>query len=64
VGGPVEAFEYLSPKVSGYQHAESASGGVANNVKVANLLCNDAQAWAGMESLFLWAKDLEEGHII
>ncbi len=62
--GPVEVFENLSPEVSGYQRAEGAGGGVANEVKVANLLCDDAQAWAGTESLHLWAKDLAEGHIL
>jgi hypothetical protein len=64
VGGPVEVFENLSPKVSGYQRVEDAGGGVANEVKVADLLCDDAQAWAGTESLHLWAKDLAEGHIL
>ncbi len=64
VGGPVEVFENLSPKVSGYQGAECAGGGVADEVKVADLLCDNAEAWAGEESLFLWAKDLAEGHIL
>ncbi len=54
VGGPVEVFENLSPKVPGYQRAECAGGGVAD----------DAQAWAGAESLYLWAKDLAESHIL
>jgi hypothetical protein len=49
----VEVFKYLSPKVSGYQRAECASGGVADEDKVADLLRDDAQAWAGVESLYL-----------
>jgi hypothetical protein len=44
VGGPVEVFKYLSPKVYGHQQAECGGGGVANEVKVADLLRNDAQA--------------------
>jgi hypothetical protein len=35
VGGPVEVFEYLSPKVSGHQRAECTGGGVAVEVDVA-----------------------------
>ncbi len=49
----VEVFKYLSPKVSGYQRAECASGGVADEVKVAGFLRDDAQAWAGAENLYL-----------
>ena len=49
----VEVFKYLSPKVSGYQRVECASGGVADEDKVADLLRDDAQAWAGVESLYL-----------
>jgi hypothetical protein len=64
VGRPVEVFENLSSKASGYQRAECASGGVTDEVKVADLLCDDAQAWAGAESLYLWAKNLAEGHIL
>ncbi len=64
VGGPMEGFENLSPKVSGYQRAECASGRVSDEVKVANLLCDDAQTRAGAEGLYLWAKDLAEGHIL
>ncbi len=64
VGVPVEVFENLSPKVSGYRGAESAGGGVANEVKVAHPLCDDVQTWAGTESLYLWTEDLGEGHII
>jgi hypothetical protein len=60
----VEVFENLSPKVSGYQGAECAGGGVTDDVKVADLLCDYAQAWAGADSLYLWAKDLSEGHIL
>jgi hypothetical protein len=60
----MEVFENLSPKVSGYQWAECAGGGVADEVKVVNLLCDDAQAWSGAERLYLWAKDLAEGHIL
>ncbi len=59
-----EVFENLSPKVSGYQLAECAGGGVADEVKVANLLCDDVQASTGAESLYLWAKDLAESHIL
>ncbi len=33
VGSPVGVFENLSPKVSGYQWAECADGGVADEVK-------------------------------
>jgi hypothetical protein len=45
VGGLVEMFENLSPKVSGYQGAECASGGVSDEVKVTDALCDDAQTW-------------------
>jgi hypothetical protein len=64
VGSPVEVFENLSPKVSWYQWAECAGGGFADEVKVADLLSDDVQAWSGAESLHLWAKDLAEGHIL
>jgi hypothetical protein len=64
VGGPVEVFKYLSPKVPGHQRAECAGGGVADEVKDADLLRDDAQPWAGTESLYLWAEDLAEGHIL
>ncbi len=60
----MEVFEYLSPKVSGYQWAKSSRGGVADEVKVADLLGDDAQPWAGTESLFLWAVDLAESHVL
>jgi hypothetical protein len=63
VSGPVEMFENLFLEVSGYQGAECAGGRVADEVKVADLLCDDAQTRAGAESLDLWAKDLAEGHI-
>jgi hypothetical protein len=62
--GPMEVFKYLSPKVSGHQRAECGGGEVADEVKVADLQHDDAQAWAGAESLYLWAKDLAEGHIL
>jgi hypothetical protein len=64
VGGPVKVFKYLSSKVSGQQRAECGGGGVADEVKVADLLSDDAQAWAGAESLYLRAKDPAEGHIL
>jgi hypothetical protein len=64
LGSPVEVFENLALKVSRYQWAECAGGGVTDEVKVADLLCDDAQAWSGAESLYLWAKDLAEGHIL
>jgi hypothetical protein len=64
VGGPVEVFKYLSPKVSRHQQAECGGGGVVDEVKVTDLLRDDAQAWAGAESLYLRAKDLAEGHIL
>jgi hypothetical protein len=48
----------MSPKVSGYQGAKSAGGRVADEIKVADLLCDDVPTWAGAESLYLWAKDL------
>ncbi len=51
VGGSVEVFEYLSPKVSGYQRAKSSRGRVTEEVKVADLLGDDSQPWAGTESL-------------
>jgi hypothetical protein len=54
----VKMFKNLSPKVYVHQRAECAGGGVADEVKDADLLCDDAQAWAGTESLYLWAKDL------
>ncbi len=37
MGGPVEMFGNLSPKVPGHQQAECASGGVADEVKVASV---------------------------
>jgi hypothetical protein len=61
---PVEVFKSLSPEVSGHQRAEGAGGGVANEVNVTDLLRDDAQAKAEVESLYLWAKDLAEGHIL
>jgi hypothetical protein len=64
MSGPVEVFEYLSPKVLGHQWAERTGEGVADEVKVANLLRDDVQAWAGAESLYLWAKDLPNSHIL
>ncbi len=48
MGGPVEVFENLLLKVP--------------EVKVADLLCDDA--WAGAESLYLWAEDLAESYIL
>jgi hypothetical protein len=60
----VEVCKYLSPEVSGHQWVECAVGGVTDEVKVADLLRNDAQAWVGAESLYLWAKDLAEGQIL
>jgi hypothetical protein len=62
VSGSVEVFEYLPPKVSGYQQAKSSR--VADEVKVADLLGDDAQPRAGTESLYLWAEDLAESHIL
>jgi hypothetical protein len=62
MGGPVELFEYLTPKVSGPQGAECAGGGVA-----IGLLRDDTHAWATAEILYLWAKELKElaeGHIL
>jgi hypothetical protein len=56
MGGPEEMFKNLSPKVPGYRRAERAGGGVANEVKVPDLLCDDAQTWTGMESLYLWQR--------
>ncbi len=64
VGGPMEVFEYLSPKVSGHQRAECTGRGVADEVKVADLLRDDAQARAGAESMYLWVKDLAKGHVL
>jgi hypothetical protein len=64
VGGPVEVFENLMPEVSGYQRAKCSGGCVAQEVKVADLLCDDAQPRAGAESLYLWAEDLAESHVL
>ncbi len=64
MGGPVEMFENLSPKVPGHQRAECAGGRVADEVKVADLLCDDAQSRAGTGGLYLWAEDPTEGHIL
>jgi hypothetical protein len=64
MSGPVEMFKNLSPKVSGYQRLECAGGRVTDEVKVVDLVCDDAQTLAGAESLYLWAKNLAEGHII
>ncbi len=64
VGGPVKVFKYLLSKVSGHQRAECGGGGVADEVKVADLLSDDTQAWAEAESLYLRAKDPAEGHIL
>jgi hypothetical protein len=60
----VEVFENLMPEVSGYQRAKCSGGCVAQEVKVADLLCDDAQPRAGAESLYLWAKDLAESHVL
>ncbi len=49
-------FENLSPKVPGHQRAENSSRRVTDEVKVADLLCDDAQPWAGAEGLYLWAE--------
>ncbi len=51
-------FENLSLKVFGYQGAENSGRCVAHEVEVADLLCDDAQSWAGAEGLYLWAEDL------
>ncbi len=64
VGGSMEVFEYLPPKVSGYQRTKSSRERVADEVKVADLLVDDAQPRAGTESLYLWAEDLAESHIL
>jgi hypothetical protein len=53
MGGAVDIFENLSPQVPGNQRVEGAGGGVSDEVKVADLLCDDAQTWAGTESLNL-----------
>jgi hypothetical protein len=50
VSGPVEMFKNLSPKVSRHQRAVCAGGGIAEEVEVADLLCDVSQAWAGTES--------------
>jgi hypothetical protein len=42
MGGPVEVLENLTAQVPGYQRAESAGGGIADEVKIADLLCDDA----------------------
>jgi hypothetical protein len=60
----VEVFKNLLSEVPGYQRAESSGGRVAQEVKVADLLGDDAQPRAGAESLYLWAKDLAEGHVL
>ena len=59
----MEVFENLMPEVSGYQRAKSSGGCVAQEVKVADLLCDDLQPQAGAESLYLWAEDLTESHV-
>jgi hypothetical protein len=64
VGGSVEVFEYLSPKVSGYQRVKSSRGRVADEVKVADLLGDDARPRAGTENLYLLAEDLAESHVL
>ncbi len=61
---PWRCSKYLSPKVSGYQRAKSSRRRVADEVKVADLLGDDAQPRAGTESLYLWAEDLAESHIL
>ncbi len=64
-GWAVPWLKYLSPKVSGHQWAECAGGGVADEAKVADVLGDGGQSWAGAKSLYLWgAKDLAEGHIL
>ena len=59
----MEVFENLMPEVSGYQRAKCSGGCVAQEVKVADLLCDDAQPRAGAESLYLRAEDLAESHV-
>ena len=60
----MEVFKNLTPEVSGYQRAKRSGGRVAKEVKVADLLGDDAQPRAGAESLYLWAKDLAESHVL
>jgi hypothetical protein len=64
VGGSVEVFKYLSPEVSGYQRAENSHRRVADEVKVADLLRDDAQPRAGAEGLYLCGEDLVESHVL
>jgi hypothetical protein len=55
--------KYLTAEVPGYQQSESTCGGVADQVQVADLLCDQLQACAGAECLYLRAENLAEGHV-
>ncbi len=46
----MEVFKNLTPEVSGYQRAKRSGGRVAQEVKVTDLLGDDAQPRAGAES--------------
>ena len=63
VSGAVQVVEHLPAEISGDQGPKRPRGGVAEEVKVTNLLRDDAQLRAGVEGLHLWAEDLAECHV-
>jgi hypothetical protein len=64
MGGPVQVVEYLPVEVSGHQWVKCTCGGIADEVQIADLLCDDLQICAGEECLYLRTEDLAESHVL
>jgi hypothetical protein len=64
VGGLVQMVEYLPAEVPGHQRAECNCGGIADELQIADFLCDDLQTCAGAECLYLRTEDLMEGHVL
>jgi hypothetical protein len=60
----VQVVKYLQPKISGDQWAECNCGGIAYEVQVANLLCDNLQTCIGAECLYLGTEYLAESHVL
>ena len=56
-------IKYLPPKENGYQGAERAGGGVAEQFQVAYLLSDDVEAGIGAQGLYLWTEYLANRHV-